>query len=99
LIEHVPGVMQEIMIGKQKAADNEQQLFQMVCTYVRQQGNPETQKQRAWHLYRSITGRDQPKDFIFESTPNTPISKAVMNKITADRIRWIKGNQKKGAAA
>jgi superfamily II DNA or RNA helicase len=88
LIEHLPGVMQEIKIGKSHAADNSFQLYQMCCTYSRQSGNPETQKQRAYYLYRDIVG-DKPK-WNFELTPNHPISRAVMNKIMQKKIAYAK---------
>lgn len=96
LIEHVPGTMQEIKIGKSHAADNAWQLYQMCCTYVRQKGNPKTQKGRAYHLYRDIMGSD-PK-WSFELTPNCPISRAVYNKIMQRNIAYVKGMAKAGAA-
>jgi superfamily II DNA or RNA helicase len=92
LIEHVPGVMQEVMIGKAKAADNPKNLYEMCCTYARQRGKPETQQGYAYHLYRDIMGSD-PK-WNFDSAPNTPISKAVMNQIISRNIKYSRSLQK-----
>jgi superfamily II DNA or RNA helicase len=92
LIEHLPGTMQEIKIGKSKAAENSYELYQMCCTHARQSGNPETQRQRAYYLYKDIMG-DKPK-WNFDDTPNHAISRAVMNKIQQKRISYSKRIQK-----
>lgn len=77
LIEHVPGVMAEVMIGKAKAAESPRDLWNQLCTYSR--SHSQKPKGRAWHLYQKIMGSEPP--FPFETAPNTPISRAVMNKI------------------
>ena len=96
LIEHVPGAMREVMIGKSVAADSPYNLYQQVCTYARQTGNPETQRQRAWHLYKEIMGAGP--EWSFDAVPNAAISRAVMNKIQQKKIAYIKAMQKGRAA-
>lgn len=84
LIEHVPGKMREILIGKAVAAESAKDLYNQLCTYARSHSVPEKQSGRAAHLYKAIMG-EYPK-FAFESSPNTPISRAVMNKIISLNI-------------
>lgn len=96
LIEHLPGAMQEIKLGKQHAADNEYQLYQMLCTLSRQSGNPDTQKQRTYHEFVGITGH--PPSWSFDHTPNTAVSRAVMNQVKMRKIAYAKAMQKKAAA-
>jgi DNA repair protein RadD len=86
LIEHVPGKMQEILIGKMVAAESAKDLYNQLCTYARSHSAPDKQAGRAAHLYREIMG-EYPK-FAFESAPNTPISKAVLGKIRSINIAY-----------
>lgn len=96
LIEHLPGAMREVMIGKSVAADSPLNLYEQVCTYARQHGNPETQRQRAWHLYKEIMG--EPPTWAFDAVVNKPISRAVMNKIQQKKIAYLKAISKGRAA-
>jgi DNA repair protein RadD len=86
LIEHVPGKMQEILIGKMVTAESAKDLYNQLCTYARSHSAPDKQAGRAAHLYKAIMG-EYPK-FQFESALNTPISKAVMGKIRSLNIAY-----------
>lgn len=91
LIEHLPGEMTEVMIGKSKLADDRKHLYEQVCTYARSHGNPETAKQRAWHLFQDLTGGIKPANqWRFDDQPNTPITRATLNHITRQRIAFAK---------
>jgi DNA repair protein RadD len=97
LIEHLPGAMQEIKLGKHHAADNEFDLYKQLCTLARQSGNPDTQKQRAYYSFIDIIGRAP--TWNFENTPNAPVSRAVINQVKMKKIAYAKAMQKKKAAA
>ena len=97
LIEHLPGAMQEIKLGKHHAADNEFDLYKQLCTLARQSGNPDTQKQRAYYSFIDIIGRAP--TWNFENTPNAPVSRAVINQVKMKKIAYAKAMQKKKVAA
>lgn len=88
LIEHLPGTMKEIIIGKAVAAESPKDLFNQLATYARAHSAPDKQAGRAAHLYRDIMGEFP--NFNFESATNTPITKAVMNKIRQRNIAFAK---------
>lgn len=91
LIEHLPGEMTEVMIGKSKLADDRKHLYEQICTYTRSHGNPETAKQRAWYLFQDLTGGMKPANqWKFDDQPNTPITRATLNHITKNRIAFSK---------
>ena len=96
ITETLPGHMQEIFIGegknKKKLADNAQHLWHQVVTYAKFHSKPETQKGRAYHLYKKITGQDPM--WQFSSAPQVEISRNVVNKITQLNMAWRKGMQK-----
>jgi len=87
LIEVVPGHMREVVIGKQKLADNHRHLYEQVVSYTRSYGNPATAKQRAAHLFKEMVG-DFPNAFSYERTHNVPITRAVLNQIKARNIAY-----------
>lgn len=95
LVEHEPGEMREVMIGKKKMADDKRHLWDQVCTYARAHSAPEKQKGRASHLYRDMTGT-WPK-FSFESAENVPITRNVLNQIKAKNIAFVKSRKKVAA--
>jgi len=86
-IEAIPGHMREVVIGKQKLADNHAHLYAQVCTYVRGCGNPETAKGRAAHLFKHIVGHF-PNNLSYERTHNVQITKPVLNKIREKQIAY-----------
>lgn len=93
LIDHSAGEMREIMIGKKKVADDPRHLWEQACTHTRAHGNPDTARQRAYYLYRDITGSDPPRSFKFEQTPNVQVTRVMLNKIQSMRIAWAKGRR------
>lgn len=94
LVEHLPGEMREVMIGKRKIADDQRHLWEQVCTYARAHSTPTKQAGRAWHLFKDIAGQEPPKSWRFEATPNAVITKAVMNQIKMKNIAFAKAKQK-----
>lgn len=90
-IGHMPGQMREVLIGKAKAADDKYHLYQMACSYARSHSLPEKQRGRAAHIYRDITGVWPSNRWDFDSTPGAEISRAVLNKIKSNNIRFTKG--------
>ncbi|QFY44644.1 helicase [Candidatus Methylospira mobilis] len=99
LIEHVPGKMQEIMIGKRKAADDSRHLWEQVCTYTRSHGNPSTAAGRAWHIFKEIAGFPVPAGMPpFEATPGAAISAVVANKIKQKQIAYAKSHYNRNVA-
>lgn len=91
LIEHLPGEMTEVMIGKSKLADDRKHLYEQVCTYTRSHGNPETAKQRAWYLFQDLSGGIKPANqWRFEDQPNIPIMQSTMNHIIRKKIAFSK---------
>lgn len=87
LMEHEAGEMVEFKVGKATVGDKAAVWAQAV-TLCRGQGKPETAKGRAAHLYKSITGVFPHNLPDFDSTPNVPISRAVMNKQKANMIAF-----------
>src|SRR5574337_801584 len=90
LVEHLPGEMQEIRIGKTKYADDARHLYEQACTYARAHSAPEKQAGRAYWIFKKISGVEPSLAWRFEDTPNVPITRAVMNKIRADNIAFSK---------
>lgn len=87
LVEHLAGAMQEFKIGKVTVGDK-LTIWEQCATLCKGQGKPETAKQRAYYLFKSITGLDQKGMPSFDSTRNVPISRAVMNKQKANMIAF-----------
>src|SRR5574337_1032668 len=94
LVEHLPGEMQEIRIGKTKYADAARHLYEQACTYARAHSAPEKQAGRAYWIFKKISGVEPSKTWRFEDTPNVPISRAVLNKIRQDNISYSKAAKK-----
>lgn len=90
LVGHTSGQMQEVVIGKKKMANNDLHLYQQHVTYVRSHGNPQTQKQRAAHMFKRVMGEWPSRAWDFDSMPNVTITQPVLNKIRADIIAYSK---------
>jgi DNA repair protein RadD len=90
LLEHESGEMVEFKIGKTKVGDKIA-VWKQAVTLCRGAGKPETAKQRAYYLFKSITGAPPNGLPDFDSVPNVPISRAVMNKQKANLIAYRKG--------
>lgn len=94
LVEHEAGVAREIMIGKRKLADDKQHLWNQICTYTKAHGKAETQRGRAFHLFKDMTGTE-PRGMSFEKAENVPITRNVLNQI---RSRYIAFSKARGKA-
>jgi superfamily II DNA or RNA helicase len=98
LVDHEPGEMVEVMIGKKKLADDRRHLWEQVVTYARSHSAPDRQKGRAANLYKDIVGTWPPRAWSFEATPNVPITRNVANLIRSKNIAFAKATQKALAA-
>ncbi len=98
LVEHEPGQMREVVIGKTKIANDGRHLYQQICTYTRAHGNPETAKGRAAHLYKNIMN-EWPNSYSYESTPNTDIAPKTLSKIKSIYIAKAKAFKAQREAA
>ncbi|TXL67272.1 DEAD/DEAH box helicase [Zeimonas arvi] len=98
LVDHEPGEMREVTIGKKKLADDRRHLWEQVATYARAHSAPDRQKGRASNLYRDIVGTWPPQAWSFEGTPNVPITRNVLNLIRSRNIAYNKARQKDRAA-
>lgn len=85
-----PGSLTEITLNGRKLADDTRHLYEQLCTYTRAHGNPVTREQRAFHLFRDMTGNKPPNHFNFSEMPNTPITRNVSNKIKSINMAWSK---------
>lgn len=90
LVEALPGEMREVVLGKNKLADDHRHLWQQVCTYARSHSKPEKQRGRAWNLFKNITGQAPSKFWSFETTPNVEITRHTRNKITSLNMAYSK---------
>lgn len=97
LVEHLPGELQEVRIGKRKLADDSRHLYEQCCTYARSHSSPDKQKARAACLYKDIMGVWPPKSWSFDATPNVEITRNVLNQIRHMNIRYA--NRREKAAA
>jgi DNA repair protein RadD len=98
-VEQVPGHMREVMIGKAKAAENHEHLWQQVCAYARAHGKPETMQGRAAHIFKEIVGDWPPRGWHIERTEGAEISRAVLNKIRQKNIAFAAGQKKQAVPA
>ena len=87
-VEQLPGEMREVNIGKVKAADNHEHLWQQVCAYARANSSPERQQGRAAHIFKDVVGTWPPRTWAIDTTPGAPISRALMNKIKSKNIAF-----------
>jgi len=99
MVEQVPGHMREVMIGKAKAANNHEHLWQQVCAYARAHGKPDKQQGRAAHIFKDIVGTWPPRSWHIDRTPGAEISKAVLNKIRQKNIAFAAMQKKQAEPA
>lgn len=101
MVEQVPGYMREVIIGKAKAAENHEHLWQQACTYARAHGNPDKMQGRAAHIFKDIVGTWPPRHWDINDTPGVEITKPVLNKIRSKNIAFAKARASapQGAAA
>ena len=91
LVEHQPGEMEAVMLGKKKLADDKRHLFEQCATYARAHSKPDKQEWRAKFLYRDMTGALPPKGWSLAGTPDVVVSRNVLNKIRSLNIARSKG--------
>ncbi|WP_081679123.1 DEAD/DEAH box helicase [Methylobacter luteus] len=89
----VPGEMQEIKLGKAVAARNKRDLWNQLCTYVKEHGK---KPGMAFHLYQDIAGDVPP--FKFEAALDVPVSRVVENEIRRRNIAFAKGCKRRATA-
>lgn len=90
LIDSTPGEMQEIMIGKRKAAASEADLWAQLCSYARLNMSSEKKAGWCWYKFQEIVGKKPPRSFSFDSAPNVPVSPALIGKLKSMRIAYHK---------
>lgn len=88
LIDSTPGQMQEIMIGKKKAASNEADLWAQLCSYARVNLRTDKKSGWAWYKFQEIAGKNPPRSFSFETAPDVPLSPALLGKLKSLRIAY-----------
>jgi DNA repair protein RadD len=94
MAEQIPGHMREVVIGKVKAAENHEHLWQQACAYTRAHGNPATMQGRAAHIFNDIVGQFPPRGWHIDNTPGVEITRPVLNKIKAKTIAWVNAQKK-----
>lgn len=98
-VEHAPGVMQEVQLGRQKKLVNAQDLYNQCLAYARKNSLPEKQKGRAAHLYKDMVGEWPPFDWHHKAPADAVVSKEVQNKIISMNIRRAKTRVRPGVEA
>lgn len=98
-VEHLPGVMREVMIGKHTAAANKGDLWAQICTYVRGSGKVgDAAQKRACGLYRDITNEWPPIAWRVPTAPYVEPSAPLRRKIQSLNIAWAAVKLKKKAS-
>lgn len=90
LVDSTPGEMQEIMIGKRKAAANEADLWAQLCSYARLNLSSEKKSGWCWFKFQEIAGKKPPRSFSFDTAPDVPVSPALIGKLKSMRIAYNK---------
>ena len=88
LVETIPGEMREITIGKKRVADDSRHLWEQACSYARAHSAPEKQRARAYYLFKDMAGMEPPKHWVLSDTPNVPISRNFLNRVTAKNQQY-----------
>ena len=89
IVEHLPGSLCEIKIGKHVVASDHLNLWQQICTYTKSHGKPETASGRAFHLYKYITKKTPDRAWKFCDQPNVVITQGTHNQIKRNQIAYI----------
>lgn len=89
LIQHEAGEMVEFRIGKATVGDK-LDVWKQAVTLCRIKGKPETARQRAGYLYKSITGVFPQGLPDFDAVPDVAITRAVQNKYKANMIAYAR---------
>lgn len=96
-IEHLPGEMQEVLIGGRKAAENREHLWRQLISYARLHRTPDRAVKRAMALYKEITGGWPKRDWVHTETPSVEVTREVANKIRSLNIRYAKARERLAA--
>ncbi len=90
LVVHEVGVMEEIVIGKKKLADDRAHLWNQLVTYA--SGNTRIQRKEAFckAKFKDWTGEWPPRSCSFDPRLEVPVSDAVRSRITSENIRRAK---------
>lgn len=91
LVDETPGQMEEIFIGKKKAAASEADMWAQLCSYARMNLNSDKKAGWCWHKYQEIVGKKPPRAFSFESAPHVSVSPALIGKLKSMRIAYQRG--------
>jgi hypothetical protein len=89
LVEHLPGQMQEIVLGGKKLAPDLAHLYAQLATYAKRHSLPEKQQGRAAHLFKDITGMWPPREFNIETAPVVEPTRNTLGKIKSLRIAFL----------
>jgi superfamily II DNA or RNA helicase len=84
------GVMREIAMSDSADTTDYWDIWKQCCTIARGEGNPATANGRAFYWYQHVTGRKKLDSWRFETTPNTPITRPIANKIKRYKIKFAK---------
>lgn len=91
LTDSISGEMQEILIGKKRAAANKSDLWSQLCTYARSHLKTDKKAGWVWFKYQDITGEKPPRSFSFDSAPDVPLTPALVGKLRSMHIAFKKG--------
>lgn len=94
LIDSTPGQMQEIMIGKKKAAANETDLWAQLCSYARTNLRTDKKAGWCWFKFQEIVGKKPPRSFSFDDAPDVPVSPALIGKLKSMRIAYNRATRR-----
>lgn len=98
LVEHQPGEMREITVGKRVMGIDRAHVWAQVASYARSHGNPDTAQGRAAHAFKSIVGDWPPTGWHVERTDPVEITRNVFNHIRSRNIAFAKAREKEVAA-
>lgn len=90
LVAHEAGVMEEIVIGKKKLADDKPHLWNQLVAYAN--ANQRIQRKEAFckAKFKDWTGDWPPRSCSFHQAPEVSVSDAVRSRLTAENIRRAK---------
>jgi superfamily II DNA or RNA helicase len=94
-VRHVAGTLKELIAGGQRK-ELTQQLWPMVCGYVRERKTDDAGRRQALAIFHEITGVWPTTDWA--ATPSAMPSSEVRNKIRANQIRFAKSRKTRLAA-
>jgi DNA repair protein RadD len=94
MVASVPGEMREIVIGGKRYADNALDLYRQCYQYAVENSRPEKRRGRAAHIYRDITGSWPSRSMVDAPYADTPVSRAVLNKIRSKNIAFSRATKR-----